>query len=49
MLYTDLKTKIDQAQSNLDNATSQEEINYFGMELMVLEDKMNRTIAKGRR
>ena len=49
MTYTELSNRIEQAQIDLDNATSQEEIDYFGMELMILEDKMDRTIAKGRR
>jgi len=49
MSYTELKEKIEQTQTDLDNATSQNEVNYFGMELMLLEDKMDRTIAKGRR
>ena len=49
MSYTELSNRIEQVQKDLNNATSQEEINYFGMELMILEDKMDRTIAKGRR
>ena len=49
MSYNELQTLITRAQNDLDNAVTQEEINYFGIELMMLEDKMDRTISKGRR
>jgi len=49
MSHTELKDKIEKARMDLISATSQEEINYFGIELMVLEDKMDRMVASGRR
>ena len=48
MSYTELKNQIDQAKMDLISASTQDEINYFGTQLMMLEDKMDRTIAKGR-
>ena len=49
MEYKDLLKAIKEAQSNLDSATSIQEMNYFGSQLLMLEDKLENTINKGRR
>lgn len=49
MEYTELLKAIKEAQSNLDNATTVEETIYFGSQLLLLEDKLESTINKGRR
>ena len=49
MSYEELKNQIQQAQRDLHNALRADEINYYGTQLMILEDKMATMIAKGRR
>jgi len=49
MNYNELTQKIKDTQKDLDLATTPDEISYFGNMLMMLEDKMDRTISKGRR
>lgn len=49
MKYGDLIKLIADLKSSLDAAVAKEETNYFGMELMVAEDYLERMIAKGRR
>ena len=49
MEYTELLKAITEAQSNLDNATTVEETNYFGSQLLSLEEKLESTINKGRK
>jgi hypothetical protein len=49
MSYTELTDAINRAQRDLDNAVTQDEINYFGMQLMILEDRMANIISRGRR
>jgi len=49
MSYNELLQKIESVKKDLECATSQEELNYFGMELMILEDRLENTIARGRR
>ena len=49
MSYNELTKSIEDTQRDLDLATTAEEINYFGIKLLVLEEKLEKTISKGRR
>jgi len=49
MSYKELQSRISRVKKSLENAVSEREVNYFGMELMVLEEMMEKTISKGRR
>lgn len=48
MEYDDLIKAIKEAKSNLDNATSGPEIIYFSSQLLMLEDKLENIINKGK-
>ena len=48
MTYNDFITQIAETRRDLELATTQDEINYFGLQLMVLEDRLETIIDRGR-
>jgi hypothetical protein len=49
MTYQEITKRIESLKKDLELATSQDEINYLELELMVAEDYLEVKIAKGRR
>lgn len=49
MTYDQLKDKIDYIRTQIKNSTSVSDIHYWGMELLVFEEILEKTIDKGRR
>jgi len=49
MSYNELTSRIKELETNLKLAQTPEETNYWGMELLVAEEILEKTISKGRR
>lgn len=47
--YDELVSRIEQLRQDLAHASTQEEANYFGMELLVAEEYLEHVMARGRR